>query len=670
MKLTRLTKLAMAAGLTVSVSLTACGSDDGGSGDGDNTSGDGDSTAGDGDSTAGDGDSTAGGGATSMPGDGDGDATGICDPGETRCTGENVVETCLGDGDAWYPSNCELGCSDGACVEPPTICSPGETMCTDASTRVTCASDGGGYEEVTCPDSAPCVDGVCAGVVCNAGETRCKAELTAGQNWFEGFNPSALNVVETCVDGTAWVESPCDTGTVCTYDRVAPYDPAAILVEVEQYFNFPFNAEPKAPEILPGAVAACRETECMDNFVIDDGPRGELDSFTCGDPNDASVDSSTSFSQCSHVAPFGVPKWITQECAVGTCSGDSNSPCETDCVPGATRCQGDRELQTCNQQGEWEDSVTCMDGNALGACVQEPFLQPDGRTSAMCVDAACQSVLEGSWYEGFSLDEFGVCVNTAEIALCNEAGELQPASSCTVGTCVDWYEGLDGNRAGECQTDCEPGDERCNGDGIQVCDASGNWGTTTECAGDASCMGDGADGVLCGECVEGETDCSGDQIAVCGADNTWAAPADCDFGRCAYTYTGSRWVDACRGDCTPGEVLCNSASSSQTCGADGLWDDAVTCAGETKCLLNNNYDALGCVECVSATSGGNNTYNQNDSTCDAGELAVCGSDNMWQTPVACTGEDVCISTGIANLGTTSESHTAECGPAIAIELTR
>ncbi len=134
---------------------------------------------------------------------------GICRPGETRCAGDNGLETCNEEGDAWLFSDCERGCLDGKCV----VCLPGEISC-EGEFVIACDKDGEKWLEVeNCSsDGLICFEGEC--LACVPKSTRCVDGET----------------LETCnEDGTSWERTVCDSGCVegaciiCEHD-VCEYD--------------------------------------------------------------------------------------------------------------------------------------------------------------------------------------------------------------------------------------------------------------------------------------------------------------------------------------------------------------------------------------------------------------------------------------------------------------
>ncbi len=86
----------------------------------------------------------------------------VCCAGEVRCAGQNTLETCNDDGDAWVASACGEGevCEDDACALPPA-CTPGDSYCFSATQLVTCRPDGSGYVTETCPLETTCLGAEC-----------------------------------------------------------------------------------------------------------------------------------------------------------------------------------------------------------------------------------------------------------------------------------------------------------------------------------------------------------------------------------------------------------------------------------------------------------------------------------------------------------------------------
>jgi len=628
MKLRKLTTLTLSIGLAVGVGVTACGGSD------DDTE------------TSKSSSSDGGGNATDTMADDDPAVSekASCEPTTTQCAGDNVVETCLNDGETWFAASCADGetCEKGACVGS-TTCSPGASTCSDSLTRLSCLGDGSGYEKVTCPDSAPCVDGVCAGTVCNVGETRCDAQATGDDTWWEGFNnvginPSDLSVVYTCVDGSAWVAEPCSTGELCTYDKVAPYDSNVLSNEVSDFFDdyldfLDYGAEyglsrpqtPDAPAILPGAVASCQQPECYNAFYNGDYGFPYYEGTSCGDPSDASVSKDDYFTVCTNVAPFGNPILITNGCAAGTmCTGNPDMPCGSQCIPGSEQCDG-RGLVTCDANGEWGAPITCMDGKELLDCWEDGQPSASGQRQAMCIDKVC------SRYLGGSREDFGTC-DGEQIIVCDANGRLAGApTDCPSGICrqgsTSEYDGL---YPGYCEEACVDGASQCTNLSGTFRTCNGGLWTTDQCPSNLSCNNDG-DNIVCG-CKEGDTRCSGVQVQTCDASGNWGTGADCSYGSCENVDLGSQSSGVCLGQCTPGSFQCNGGGEQRVCNDKGLWDSYTPCNKGTACRKTNNAISLGCVECVGPNLGGNYSFGAADVGCDKANTVTCGADNTWGTP--------------------------------------
>jgi hypothetical protein len=117
------------------------------------------------------------------------------------------------------------------------------------------------------------------------------------------------------------------------------------------------------------------------------------------------------------------------------------------CTPSAQQCLGNG-VQTCNDAGQWGDAVPCVGS----PCV-----------SGVCAGSDCLPGCQGNSVES--------C----------DAGEYTPPVPCVNQACIN----------GACFGVCAPGQVRCNGNTLEVCEAIGSWGTLMTCSDAAPLCSDG-----------------------------------------------------------------------------------------------------------------------------------------------------------------------------------
>ena len=127
-----------------------------------------------------------------------------CFNGQQQCT-DNAVMYC--NQGAWEVQQ-DCG-SDNLCVADgdvaacyPLVCEPDSEVCAEDGSSITICNENG--TQFTTKVCAECTDGNCLEKVCQENTTRCVAGNTG--------------VMETCNEnGTAWAQSPCGTGEICSY---------------------------------------------------------------------------------------------------------------------------------------------------------------------------------------------------------------------------------------------------------------------------------------------------------------------------------------------------------------------------------------------------------------------------------------------------------------------
>lgn len=139
-----------------------------------------------------------------------------------------------------------------------------------------------------------------------------------------------------------------------------------------------------------------------------------------------------------------------------------------------------------------------------------------------------------------------------DVEVCNAAGSAWELSETCPFVCND----------GACEGECVPGDNQCNGDAIETCDATGTWATTSTCPFVCDA------GACTGVCEPGEEQCTaGNAILACDSTGQWTFVEQCPI-LCS--------AGACTGSCLPGTKQC-AGDAAQTCNAQGQWTTTSTC---------------------------------------------------------------------------------------------
>jgi hypothetical protein len=421
-------------------------------------------------------------------------------------------------------------------------------------------------------------------------------------------------IVQTCTDGFTYTDSNCMPGqTSC----VQTSGGSSVL---------------NTAACMPISCAASG-TQC--------GNKAADPSST--DPNYASVCTST---------PQGV-HWQSEQCAIGM-SCVPGSGCVQQCLPGQQRCSGSG-IQTCTAQATW-GTITACTPTATGAAQLCQY--PTGYNNVpVCGDAVCYYAPGACESDGFHQ-----CVNGKVAAT---------GTACTQGTCVgsSTYGGF---VAGSCQVECNPGDQRCDGNmAYQTCSSNYTWSTTTQ-----SCTLNGTDfcvnytdttsgrpKILCGQCAPGShrcTDAAGTpgaspptDIETCDSSGHWGQHSTCSVGQCSSTGIDA----ACVSQCVPGSTVCLGGAPASPpnpehpgttnwgqCDANGNLPSSggTACSGGTSCRKGPSGQPVGigagaCVQCVGGNIQGGNENGLVDGYCTSTTaLEMCTSSNTWNTASTCS----------------------------------
>lgn len=241
------------------------------------------------------------------------------------------------------------------------------------------------------------------------------------------------------------------------------------------------------------------------------------------------------------------------------------------------------------------------------------------------LDAAGTGPPPGSWADDGSVDSPVVGGDDASVDHAPaDAPADAPDADVTVDVSQDVSQDVVQDNASEPSPPvCNPGDTQCSGNGVQTCDASGQWGSVSPCSGQTcvsgACQGvcepGGTQVVPCGNCGQ-ETD-------KCGSDGNWVQ------GTC----TG-------QGVCSPGSVQCGGGPGNQpqVCNAMCKWaNNGAACMATNPCMNGQCVCSAGTCPGCCATNDTCQAGNTNDACGVSGDACQ----NCTVTGRHCTGSGFC-----------------------------
>lgn len=334
------------------------------------------------------------------------------------------------------------------------------------------------------------------------------------------------------------------------------------------------------------------------------------------------------------------------------------NPAPTACVPGLVRCQGP-VLQTCAADGSgWRalqrcaSAALCLDApGEVSRCIEracEPGLTCSGADLLQCntgltgfdrIDT-CESAahcdaMSGACEEARCVPGEITC-NGATLQRCNggPTGHDALATCATGALCADLVESACGADASSCdvrsavcpEPSCDPGQLRCSGARLEVCnDGRNGWDFVDECVTEGVCELSRQDPVAV-SCVEPVCD-TGDVVCSPGG-----ARLACGIERTEYSVT----VSQCRRpeDCTPagcqvdpctvGELSCNGTTLQQCqAPADGGRPSRVAvsdCATQELCRRSLSRPLVGAPGCEPPVCA------PGEFSCAGRQMQVCNAD--------------------------------------------
>lgn len=266
---------------------------------------------------------------------------------------------------------------------------------------------------------------------------------------------------------------------------------------------------------------------------------------------------------------------------------------------GASVCDTQGNLVTCNADGTIKDSAACGSRQLCQAGLAT-------KRCAVCDPAEFRcagKTLEACAPDGMSFAPREVCETER---LCNKVAGTCTSLLCAPGkfSCSDNVLSkcsADGTRfdaqtpcnsgtcdavGGQCDS-CAPGQKMCQGDALLTCNAAGQGFAQTPCASGTKCVGAGQ----CAACGN-DGDCSGMtrgcKVGVCGAGGTCTTQNASDGTQCT--------TDAGKvGMCAAGSCRCAPQCAGKQCGDDGCGTGGQC---PNRCSASQMCSSFQCVACT------------------------------------------------------------------------
>lgn len=513
-------------------------------------------------------------------------AEGLCDDDnpctEDSCEGEGgCVNTILTGVECMDGDPCTVAdhCDDGVCEGSPVMCDD-DNPCTEDSCDIT-----GGclFDNVVapCDDGNPCTAGdLCGEGTCSGTAVACDCQTDDDCLQFEDGN--------LC------------TGTLVCETAQLPYQ---CVVDEETVVECP---EPE------GVDAPCLLAQCQ-------GETGECSQLPAHEGFACQTDDA-----CT----------IGESCAAGSCTGGiplncaDDNPCTDDSCDPATGC-----VHLPNSDGCFDGDFCTVDDLCVeGQCV--PGEAADCGDDNDCTDDSCEPAIG--------------CVNLPNVALCDDGNACTVGDHCLDGACV-----ADGSLT--CDDDNICTDDSCdfalgcvNSLNIAPCN-DGNLCTTGDTCQIGECVGAGVlacnDGNLCtDDSCDSQSGCQfAPNSAACDDGNACTAADICGGGSCGGSVIVCNDDSPCTDDTCDVVFGCVFAVNKDAC------DDADACTTDDKCA---NGVCIGGLE-IDCGDG-------NDCTNDACAVEFgCVYETL--TGVACDDGNACTETDLCDNGVCEGSGEPVCG---------
>lgn len=323
----------------------------------------------------------------------------------------------------------------------------------------------------------------------------------------------------------------------------------------------------------------------------------------------------------------GCTDWVgPTACASGqVCSGATCVPkgsCSNQCTAGATRCTAGGQQQTCLTLStgctEWSLATACPSSHTCAptatACAPVAACTPGAKRCGTAAAAVEECSANGTWFATQS------CSQSCAAGACTVSTQCSPSTVRCNGNNVEvcnasgsaWLyqqQCLVGCAGGLCTDPCEAGQRRCNGSNVETCSDGGvSWQSRPlPDAGSASC----ANGCYQGDCMEAD-------LIVDGV--TKVLEGDLSFKNSVVIRNGGQLKVGPSGQLSIKAKSISVQDSASQLNANGVGNDMQTtkvsvysyCYSTYRCC-NNVYSGTTTITCVNGVTN----------NCSAGAAGLC-----------------------------------------------
>ncbi len=588
----------------------------------------------------------------------------LCFPGEKTCDADSKVITCNDDSLSWSEAvECEGTdvCKRGACTATGT-CSPNEKQCLDGNDGYFEACDEWGtawLNPVSCGAGNICVTGECVDIICNPNEVKCDT------------SDNSMDKYKVCNDnGTAYLaQETCSNGEVCLGDacRTITCIPGEKICDNNEIMECNEDGSVRESILNCGDTKSCVNGECIDKVCTPDLTRcvegttqfievcnstgtSWINRLSCGTgsicSNDACVSLVCSPGQTKCDVNL-VDSYLT--CNDEGSSFDDLTDCPSsefcmtglcmECFPGNTECINDDNFRTCNNDGRWEDAISCVGGDKCenGSCAVKicEANEVECLTDNPQYFKTCNS-LGTAWLNPVSCG----AGNTCESNLCTPILCVRDTTECFSSssyiecnsTGTSYSNPIACNNGDEClggscrSTVCTPGEKVCEDNGIKECNELGQWDVNIISCGANVCELGVCNSVICTP-TEYRCDVNNSNYREqCNSTGTaWINNAPCGTSKTCNLGVCENII------CSSGDSICSGTENGyQTCNTLGTaYDSTILCGGSEYC--NSGL----CVAQVCTP---------NEKVCDGNSVKICNDlGSNYSNPQACTDGTICNS---------------------------